>query len=75
MIKNLEEELEHLENYTNDLHERYDEKKAEIIKLKKQLAIAVEALDLYKNLRGDGTLKNYESLAVKALEQIKELDK
>ena len=27
-------------------------------RLEKQLNIAVEALDLYKNLRGDGTLKN-----------------
>lgn len=44
-------------------------------RLEKQLKIAVEALDLYKNLRGDGTLKNYESIAVKALKQIKELEK
>ena len=46
-----------------------------IEKLTKQLEIAVEALELYKNLRGDGTLKNYESLAVKALAQIEELEK
>ena len=44
-------------------------------RLEKQLKIATEALDLYKNLRGDGTLKNYESIAVKALKQIKELEK
>ena len=44
-------------------------------RLEKQLNIAVEALDLYKNLRGDGTLKNYESVAIKALNKIKELDK
>ena len=46
-----------------------------IERLEKQLNIAVEALDLYKNLRGDGTLKNYESVAIKALNKIKELDK
>ena len=44
-------------------------------KLKKQLEIAVEALRLYSNLRGDGTVSNYESVAKSALEQIKELDK
>lgn len=44
-------------------------------KLKKQLKIAVEALRLYSNLRGDGTVSNYESVAKSALEQIKELDK
>ena len=44
-------------------------------RLEKQLNIAVEALDLYKNLRCDGTLKNYESVAIKALNKIKELDK
>ena len=37
--------------------------------------VAVGGLDLYKNLRGDGTLKNYESVAIKALNKIKELDK
>lgn len=46
-----------------------------IERLEKQLNIAVEALDLYENLRGDGTLKNYESVAVKALQQIKKLEK
>ena len=46
-----------------------------IERIEKQLNIAVEALDLYKNLRGDGTLKNYESVAIKALNKIKELDK
>ena len=45
------------------------------ITIEKQLNIAVEALDLYKNLRGDGTLKNYELVAIKALNKIKELDK
>lgn len=44
-------------------------------RLEKQLKIAVEALDLYKNLRGDGTLINYESIAKQALQQIKELEK
>lgn len=44
-------------------------------KLEKQLKIAVEALRLYSNLRGDGTVSNYESVAKSALEQIKELDK
>lgn len=42
---------------------------------RQQLAIAVEALELYKNLRGDGTLTNYESIAEQALQQIKELEK
>ena len=44
-------------------------------RLEKQLKIAVEALRLYSNLRGDGTVSNYESVAKSALEQIKELDK
>lgn len=44
-------------------------------KLEKQLKIAVEALHLYSNLRGDGTVSNYESVAKTALKQIKELDK
>ena len=44
-------------------------------KLEKQLKIAVEALRLYSNLRGDGTVKNYESVAKSALKEIKELDK
>ena len=44
-------------------------------KLEKQLKIAIEALRLYSNLRGDGTVRNYESVAKTALEQIKELDK
>ena len=44
-------------------------------RLEKQLKIAVESLDLYKNLRGDGTLINYESIAKQALQQIKELEK
>lgn len=47
----------------------------ELEKVKKQLEIAVEALDLYKNFRYDGTLKGYESIAREALEQIKELEK
>ena len=44
-------------------------------KLKEQLKIAIKALRLYSNLRGDGTVSNYESIAKSALEQIKELDK
>ena len=44
-------------------------------KLEKQLKIAIKALRLYSNLRGDGTVSNYESVAKSALEQIKELDK
>ena len=44
-------------------------------RLEKQLKIAIEALHLYSNLRGDGTVSNYESIAKTALEQIKELDK
>ena len=48
--------------------------KEKIERLEKQLKIAVEALELYKNLRGDGTLINYESIAKQALQQIKELE-
>lgn len=44
-------------------------------KLKEQLEIAIKALRLYSNLRGDGTVSNYESIAKSALKQIKELDK
>lgn len=44
-------------------------------KLQKQLDIAVEALCLYSNLRGDGTVSNYESVAKTALKHIKELEK
>ena len=44
-------------------------------KLKEQLEIAIKALRLYSNLRGDGTVSNYESIAKSALEQIKELDR
>ena len=44
-------------------------------RLEKQLKIAVEALRLYSNLRGDGTVSNYESVAKSALKEIKELDK
>ena len=47
----------------------------DILKLQKQLKIAIEALHLYSNLRGDGTVSNYESVAKSALRQIKELDK
>lgn len=43
--------------------------------LEKQLEIAVKALRLYSNLRGDGTVSNYESVAKSALKEIKELDK
>lgn len=43
-------------------------------KLQKQLDIAIEALRLYSNLRGDGTVSNYESVAKSALKQIKELN-
>lgn len=39
-------------------------------KLEKQLNIAKEALHLYKNLRGDGTLTNYPCIAINALEEI-----
>lgn len=42
----------------------------ELEKTKKQLVIAKEALHLYKNLRGDGTLTNYQSIAINALEEI-----
>ncbi len=42
--------------------------------LEKQLEIAVKALRLYSNLRGDGTVSNYESVAKSALKEIKELD-
>lgn len=38
--------------------------------LQKQLDIAKEALHLYKNLRGDGTLTNNQSIAINALEEI-----
>ena len=44
-------------------------------RLEKQLNIAIEALRLYSNLRGDGTVSNYESVAKSALKEIKELDK
>lgn len=43
-------------------------------RLQKQLDIAVEALRLYSNLRGDGTVTNYESVAKSALKQIKEIE-
>lgn len=43
--------------------------------LEKKLEIAVKALRLYSNLRGDGTVSNYESVAKSALKEIKELDK
>ena len=43
--------------------------------IEKQLEIAVKALRLYSNLRGDGTVSNYESVAKSALKEIKELDK
>lgn len=42
--------------------------------LEKKLEIAVKALRLYSNLRGDGTVSNYESVAKSALKEIKELD-
>ena len=44
-------------------------------KLKEQLEIAIKGLRLYSNLRGDGTVSNYESEAKSALKEIKELDK
>ena len=44
-------------------------------RLEKQLEIAVKALRLYSNLRGDGTVSNYESVAKSAVKEIKELDK
>ena len=44
-------------------------------KLKEQLEIAIKGLRLYSNLRGDGTVSNYESVAKSALKEIKELDK
>ena len=73
MIKNLEEELENLEDYTNDLHERYNEKKAELDKVKRQLAVAVEALkDIYE--WADDEFKATD-MSKEALEQIEELDK
>jgi hypothetical protein len=80
MIKNLEEELENLENYTNDLHERYDEKKAENIKLKKQLAIAVNALNWYDGLEDfligwEFATGQKKGTAKQALNKIKELEK
>lgn len=47
----------------------------ELERVKKQLEIAVNALDLYKNFNYDGTLKNYESIAKNALNKIRELEK
>ena len=85
MIKSLEEELENLEDYTNDLHERYEEKKAELAKVKKQLAIAIEALKCYEQENWSYADEyNYFPFneytggwchAEKALKKIKELDK
>ena len=68
MLHQERENLEHQQKYSRSL-----ENKAQ--KLEQQLAIAVEALELYKNFLYDGTLKGYESIAKKALQQIKDLDK
>lgn len=43
-------------------------------KSQEKLEIAIEALRLYSNLRGDGTVSNYESVAKSALKEIKELN-
>ena len=51
------------------------ESNEEVKVLQEKLEIAVKALRLYSNLRGDGTVSNYESIAKSALKEIKELDK
>ena len=51
------------------------ESNEEVKVLQEKLEIAVKALRLYSNLRGDGTESNYESIAKSALKEIKELDK
>lgn len=43
------------------------------IELEKKLDIAVKALIIYKNLRYDGSVTNYEYIAREALEKIKEI--
>lgn len=55
------------QNMVNRANEEQD-------KVKKQLEIAIKALNLYKNFLYDGTLKGYETIAKEALLQIKELN-
>lgn len=50
------------------------ESNEEVKVLQEKLDIAIQALRLYSNLRGDGTVSNYESVAKSALKEIKELD-
>ena len=42
-------------------------------RLEKQLKMAIEALRLYSNLRGDRTVTGYEYIAKEALAKIKEI--
>lgn len=46
-------------------------KTAREIELEKQLEIAVKALRIYANLRYDGTVTGYETIAKEALKEIK----
>lgn len=41
--------------------------------LKKKLEIAIKALLMYKNLKYDGTVTGYESIAKEALTEIEEI--
>ena len=75
MSRDLEEEITDLEDYTNELHERYTEKKAELAKVKQQLAIAVETLFHYSSDNKDNLSNEDKETADQALQQIKELDK
>lgn len=47
-------------------------KTAREIELEKKLEIAVKALRIYANLRYDGTVTGYETIAKEALKEIKE---
>lgn len=47
-------------------------KTAREIELEKQLEIAVKALRIYANLRYDGTVTGYETIAKEALKEIEE---